>query len=90
MLPPTAEIRLELGNANVTAGPYIVVTNSLTLLISAKGSVVIARLKSVSKGACHLHDVAHPPLFLSSCLLWFGRDSVVGSIGSECVLDPVF
>ena len=61
-LPSTAEMRfrcntyllyastLTSGNANVTAGLYITVTNSVAPLISAKGSVLIARLRSVNRG----------------------------------------
>ena len=66
-LPSTADMRfrcntdllyastLTSGNANVTAGPYITVTNSVAPLINAKGSVLIAKLRS---GACPQYDVA--------------------------------
>ena len=60
-LPSTADMRfrcntdllyastLTSGNANVTDGPYMTVTNSVAPLINAKGSLLIAKLKSVSR-----------------------------------------
>ena len=79
VLPSTADMRfrcstdllyastLTSGNANVTAGPHITVTNSVTPLISAKGSVLIAKLRSVNSGM--------PP----SCLLTSSYLSIVSS-----------
>ena len=61
-LPSTADMRfrcstdllyastLTSGNATVTAGPYITVTNSVAPLINAKGSVLIAKLRSFNRG----------------------------------------
>ena len=75
-LPSTAEMsfryhtdllyasNLTSGNANVTAGPYVTVTNSVVPLINAKGSSSWLD-SNQSIGACLLHDVArllHFPL----------------------------
>ena len=73
---PSIGFHFRIKDANVTAGPYIVVKNYLTPLISAKGSVLIDRLKSVSR-VMPPHNVAHPLLFLSSYLFRFRSDTVV-------------
>ena len=77
-LPSTADMRfrcstdllyastLTSGNANVTAGPYMTVTNCVAPLINAKGSVLIAKLRSVSRGMSS-HVFLPLDCFILSC-----------------------
>ena len=71
-------------NANVIAGPYMTVTNSVAPLINAKGSVLIAKLRSVSRGMPQ-HDVARLLPSQSFHPLLFQSDSAAGGTGYEYV-----
>ena len=83
---PPIGFHFHVRDANVTAGPYILVTNSLTPLISARGFFLIARPKLVSSGMPSAQRRTSSS-FPSSCLLRFRGDCVVAGFGSEYVLD---
>ena len=59
---------LTSGNANLTAGPYMTVTSSVAPLINAKGSALIANLRSVNMTASMTSHVFLPlNRFILSC-----------------------
>ena len=77
---PPVSLHLNVREPNVTAGPYITVTNSVAPLINDKGSVLIAKLRSVSRGMPQ-HDVARLPSSELFHPLLFQSDSAAGGTG---------